>query len=236
MGRRVTDPRASGIGAIYPGKAIVSIEELGEAACVTGYANIAKVEGAGTVRLNLMAAMNGTYALLASAFVAPGFSGIWASVTGFCADSFHVWAQALSSTQVISVGLISAECCAAPTVQVPASLQQAPPDVPTDSPLYQPPPAPMQNATGRLTLQSLDDPGGADSIVLAPGSRIVSMTMGGTNGAGECRMLWPNGKEAMIYTRNLDSAFAFFAGVEAGGVIFDTFSGGLQSINVWTVS
>ena len=233
--RKQSDPHAGALPPDFPGRPVVSLTELDGSACVTGYVNVAN-NAPGTVRLNLYAEMDGTLAHVASAFVPPGFAGIWVTVTGFVVDAWHTFAQALDPAQTIRTGLMCSECCAAPAVQVPTALQVAPPDVPEASPLWNPPPAPMQDATGRLRLRSLDNPGGADSVTLGPGERLIGLTLGAGGGAGSFVMRWPNGRAETFESRGLDGNAQFFEGIGAAGVTFDTFSGALQSFNAWTVS
>lgn len=121
---RKADGRVSQLPRDFPGVQVCSLDvrDFDDYGCVTLYASVPRTGVAALCRFNLFAELQGVQQHVASAFGVTGFSGLLLSVSGFCADSWHCYAQGTSQTTGnVKVALVGLDCCAEPAVRIQAT-------------------------------------------------------------------------------------------------------------------
>lgn len=119
--RRRTGDMQQQLGFRFPGRPVASLRAGPNEvrSCVTAYGRAQCDLQTEVTRWNLFGELDGSRQHFATAFATGQFDGLLFSVSGHLADSWHLYAQATSDRVFARGGLLSSDCCAEPSVQVP---------------------------------------------------------------------------------------------------------------------
>lgn len=145
----------------------------GPSGCATVYVAVNE-RPSGLVRVNLWAALFGSRALVASAFVPSGFRGPIITVTGLQVDGWHVTFQGSPADLRLKSGIQAGEGCSGFAVGVPPRFQCAPGGTPAAMTALNP--APWTREQGLWTLHTDEAGANADANLVA-GERVTGITM-----------------------------------------------------------
>lgn len=205
--------------------------------CVTGWAEVRQdsPDASQVVRLDLVAELMGRQESIASAFVTPGFRGVWVSAAGIIGDAFHARARSSNYRTVFDVALAGAAgCCAEPRVRVPRSLQQVGAELPAG--LLTPTVAPLQGVDGSTRLVALVAPAAGARAVVQVGERLVFYRVrGGAAAATYTIAIGPDAGATTVAVAANETTETYL-GANRGGPIIMTGWTNVAHAELWIVS